>query len=95
LIDLNDWRPEYDEAIEAADEFARRKSKSIPPDRWADGTIGLRKVALGIECYKKLLDAQTEHNRVMLNAVRELLAAQAETSAASMGVYNRHGKETS
>jgi hypothetical protein len=95
MIDLNDWRPEYDEALEAAREFARRKNKNIPPDRWADGTIGQRKVALGIELLDALHKAQFAALREVYATLQEVQAAQLETSMQAMGVYDRHGRETS
>ena len=95
MIDLNDWRPEYDEALEAAREFARRKNKCIPPDRWADGTLGQRKVAVGIELLDALHKAQTAALREVYATLLELQAAQVQASAEAMMVYDRKGRETS
>lgn len=95
MIDLNDWRPEYDEALEAAREFARRKNKNIPPDRWADGTLGQRKVAVGIELFDALHRAQTAALREVYATLLEMQAAQLQTSVDAMGVFDRHGRETS
>lgn len=63
-VDLDDFREEYDAALKAAAEFARRAQKGTPSDRWADGDVGLKLVARGILAHltimKMLTDALSE-----------------------------------
>jgi hypothetical protein len=59
VIDLDDFREEYNAALKAALEFARRAKKGTPSDRWADGDVGLRLVAEGIRAQLFIMDMQT------------------------------------
>ena len=59
MINLDDFREEYSEAINAANEFARRSRKGIPADRWAS-TTQLAEVARGIRAMQRIMAMQTE-----------------------------------
>jgi hypothetical protein len=88
-IDLDDWHEEHLAALKAAAEFHRRSKKpNLPPDRWADGTIGMRLVAAGI-------GAQLEIIQMLSRSLADMQAAQMQAGADAMGVYDRHGRETS
>ena len=74
------WGP----SIDAAHEYARRKEKGIPPDRWSDGTAGAVNVANGIRAMQQIMAWQTE-----------ALEALTRPSFEATGVFTRHGERTS
>ena len=49
MIGPDDIDAFQDDAIKTAREYARRRRKGIPSDRWCDGATGARAVADGIE----------------------------------------------
>lgn len=49
---IENWQTD----IAAAREFARRGDKGIPPDRWYDGTDGLRQVVRGIQAQAQMIE---------------------------------------
>lgn len=63
--DIDAFTEEGNAAIEAANEYARRKRKGIPPDRWAT-TYGQFLVARGIEEYARRLDALSDTVKVLM-----------------------------
>lgn len=65
MINLDDFREEYGEAIDAANEFARRSRKGIPADRWAS-TTQLAEVAKGIRAMQQIINMQREANEAFL-----------------------------
>lgn len=46
-------------ALEAANEYARRAQKGLPPDRFTDGTTGALMVARGIIAQQRIIAMQT------------------------------------
>lgn len=59
------------DALEAANEYARRAAKGLPADRYTDGTQGARLVAQGIAAYQRILHMQTAAILNMLDAARQ------------------------
>jgi hypothetical protein len=54
MIDLSDWRDEYEAAQAEADHFCKARAKGIPEDRWTT-TEGQHKVARFIEMQNALV----------------------------------------
>jgi hypothetical protein len=71
MIDLDDFRPEHQAALDAAAEFRRRAAKGLPSDRFADGHAGMVLVARGIAIMEGLLETQADVIRAMLDAERQ------------------------
>ena len=80
--DIDEFRRRWGPSLDAANEFARRKEKGIPPDRWSDGTAGAVLVANGIRAMQQIMAWQTE-------ALEALLRPSYEAT----GVFDRHGNE--
>lgn len=59
MIDIDDFREEYGEALAQAAEFSRRKRKGIPPDRWATERQ-MHLVADGITAMAQIIEWQSE-----------------------------------
>ena len=64
MIDLDDWRREHDAALKAADKFADRAHRNIPPDRWAS-VEQAKLVARGIDALKQIIAMQTAYIQAM------------------------------
>ena len=60
MIDLDDFREEYREALLAANEYKRRCEKGLPADRLTDGTAGAKMVAEGIRAMQIIMALQTQ-----------------------------------
>ena len=75
MIDLDDFRAEYDAALSAANDFAKKAQIGTPPDRWAS-TQQLRQVARGIAAMQQIIAMQTE----ALEAISANIIAAGEQS---------------
>lgn len=64
MINLEDFREEHAEALDAASEFSRRAKKGTPPDRWATQRQ-LHLVAKGIDAMNQIMALQ----RTFLEAI--------------------------
>lgn len=60
MIDLDDFRDQYDEALSAANKYRSRKERGLPPDRWATSTRQQTLVAEGIAAMQAIIAMQTE-----------------------------------
>lgn len=72
------------EALDVANEYARRVEKGLPPDRFVTGTKNAVLVGRGIRAMQAIMEMQTE-------ALKALMRPSYEAT----GVYDRHGRETS
>lgn len=54
--DIDAFQRRWSDSLNAADEYARRKEKGLPSDRWADGKSGEMLVANGIRAQQRLLE---------------------------------------
>ncbi|MDP0925728.1 hypothetical protein Q0601_00940 [Paracoccus onubensis] len=54
---IDNWHRDKEEALFAAKEFARRKRKGLPPDRFASSRQ-LHLVAEGIDALRQIIDWQ-------------------------------------
>lgn len=77
----------FEAAMEPAKEFRRRAEKGLPPDRWADGDVGMRGVAVGINAMEQMLQIYAEASANMLEEIRR-------ANREAMGVFDRGGNET-
>lgn len=68
--DIARFQEDTDEAIRAADTYARRREKGIPPDRWADGVRGEHMVALGIRALQETINIQADAMSAMLEDIQ-------------------------
>ncbi|OOY15057.1 hypothetical protein [Thioclava sp. DLFJ4-1] len=64
MINLDDFREEHAEALDAASEFSRRARKGLPSDRWATQRQ-LHLVAKGIDAMNQIMAMQ----RTFLEAI--------------------------
>lgn len=74
MIDLDDFREEHAEALDAASEFSRRARKGLPSDRWATQRQ-LHLVAKGIDAMNQIMAMQ----RTFLEAIVRAEDADTET----------------
>lgn len=82
MIDLSDFREEHQAALDAASEFRKRAERGLPPDRWADGTAGQRRVAHGIAIMEWIMEAQAD----------AILALMDEKRQSGIDAMEMHGK---
>lgn len=85
MVDLSDFEREYGEALEAAAEFARRKEKGIPSDRWADGHVGAVNVAIGIRAMQAIMAMQSQ-------VISEMFADMQHRGTDATRIYGEHSK---
>jgi hypothetical protein len=57
--DITAFQEDAATALAAADEYARRAQKGLPPDRFTDGTTGALMVARGIIAQQRIIAMQT------------------------------------
>lgn len=74
MIDIDDFREEYGEALAQAAEFARRKRKGTPTDRWATERQ-MHLVADGITAMAQIIEWQGEYLRQFVDMVNDADAA--------------------
>ncbi len=72
------------EALDVANEYARRVEKGLPPDRFVTGTKNAVLVGRGIRAMQTIMEMQTEALKAFLRPSYE-----------ATGVFDRNGRETS
>ena len=75
--DIDAFQRRWSDSIETAKEYARRKEKGLPSDRWADGKAGEMLVANGIRAQERLLEMYAQF-------ALEVMAAERARNEASM-----------
>lgn len=83
--DIEAFREDNAEALEAASEYARRAAKGLPADRYADGTDGAYLVAQGIAAQQSIMVMQTA-------ALVDLFEAMRAAGTAAMGLHSSDSK---
>lgn len=71
MIDLDDFRKEHEEAIAAANEYARRWEKGLPSDRFANGAKGEALVGRGIRAFQQIMAMQNAALIELFNEIQE------------------------
>lgn len=74
MIDLENFREEYDEALSQATEFARRRRKGLPADRWATERQ-MHLVAKGIDAMTQIMTWQADMLKQFAESARDSNAA--------------------
>lgn len=71
MIDIDDFKQEHQEAIDAANEYARRWEKGLPTDRFANGAKGEAMVGQGIRAFQTIMAIQNAALIEMFNEIQE------------------------
>ncbi len=82
--DIEAFAARWGDSLTAADEYARRKEKGLPSDRWSDGTAGAVLVANGIRAMQAIIALQSDALQAMLRPSND-----------ATGCFDRTGRETS
>lgn len=83
--DIEAFREDNAEALEAATEYARRAAKGLPADRYADGTEGAYLVAQGIAAQQSIMAMQTV-------ALMDLFEAMRQAGTDAMRLHSQDSK---